>query len=426
MVSPSPGDSPLLALVRGEVPFREDLAGPFHVLRGHPHPELAEGALVPGHRGRLVENNALDPRPAEHTDRHLREGEVRIDRNHFHAPDRAQGTVRRKRLLSCGIASSATGDQLHSVSEDQQPIRVGVAGVGHLGQHHARIYRELSEACEYTGFYEVDDARAAEILERYGGRRFLSLPEMAAHCDAVSVAVPTDRHLEVALPLLEAGCHLLVEKPICTTREEGERLLETARRRDCLLQVGHIEQYNPVTSFLEEVVDRPRFITADRLAPFQPRGTEVGVVLDLMIHDIGVILQLVDAPVERIEAVGVDVLSSSEDIANARLVFADGCVANINTSRVSLKKVREIRVFQPQGYLSLDFMNQKGHLLRRGEHGLQKEDIPLNPAEPLRLELESFLSCIRSGHEPKVSGLSGMRALEIALEVTRQVREAAL
>ena len=302
-------------------------------------------------------------------------------------------------------------------------IRVGVAGVGYLGRHHVRIYNDLKEICEFIGIYEVDDERANEVVDQYRCERFSSLEEMAKACDAVSVVVPTDRHAEVSLPLIDGGCHLMIEKPICKNREEAAAILEKAKEKNLTVQVGHVEQYNPVTSFLEESVRKPKFITADRLAPFNPRGTEVGVVLDLMIHDIGVILQLVHSPVERIEAVGVDVLSQTEDIANARLVFANGCVANINTSRVSLKKVREIRVFQPESYLSLDFMNQKGHLLKKGSMGLTKEDIPIEPGEPLKLELESFLSCLVSGAEPKVSGVSGLRALEIALEVTKQIRD---
>jgi len=309
------------------------------------------------------------------------------------------------------------------MSENRRKLRVGVAGVGYLGRHHVRIYHELKDICEFAGIFEIDDERAHEVTEQYSCKRFSSLEEMAEACDAVSVVVPTDRHAEVSLPLLEGGCHLMVEKPICKDRDEASRILALAKEKELTVQVGHVEQYNPVTSFLEQAVRQPKFITADRLAPFNPRGTEVGVVLDLMIHDIGVILQLVHSPVERIEAVGVDVLSQSEDIANARLVFENGCVANINTSRVSLKKVREIRVFQPEAYLSLDFMNQKGHLLKKGAMGLSKEDIPIEPGEPLRLELESFLSCLRDGAEPKVSGVSGLRALEIALEVTRQIRE---
>lgn len=302
-------------------------------------------------------------------------------------------------------------------------IRVGVAGVGYLGQHHVRIYNELSKHCEVAGIFEVNDERASEVTGLYSCSRFNSLEEMAANCDAVSVVVPTDRHAEVAIPLLEEGCHLLIEKPICPDPKDAAAILSIAREKNLVVQVGHVEQYNPVTSFLEKNVRDPRFITADRLAPFNPRGTEVGVVLDLMIHDIGVILQLVQSKVERIDAVGVDVLSKSEDIANARVTFENGCVANINTSRVSLKKVREIRVFQPEAYLSLDFMNQKGHLLRKGKMMIKKKDIPIQKGEPLKLELESFLDCVATGKEPKVSGASGLEALEIALEVTKQIRE---
>ncbi|MEM0967129.1 MAG: Gfo/Idh/MocA family oxidoreductase [Verrucomicrobiota bacterium] len=302
-------------------------------------------------------------------------------------------------------------------------LRVGVAGVGYLGRHHVRIYSELPEYCEIAGILEVDDEKAIEVTEQFRCPRFGSLDEMAAKCDAVSVVVPTDRHADVALPLLEGGCHLMVEKPICKSREEASAILAKAKEKNLIVQVGHVEQYNPVTSFLEEAVFKPQYITADRLAPFNPRGTEVGVVLDLMIHDIGVILQLVQSPVKKIEAVGVDVLSATEDIANARIVFENGCVANINTSRVSLKKVREIRVFQPESYLSLDFMNQKGHLLRKRDQGLVRDDIPIEPGEPLKLELESFLACVRDGSEPKVSGVSGLQALKIALEVTEQIRQ---
>lgn len=309
------------------------------------------------------------------------------------------------------------------MASNAKKLRVGVAGVGYLGRHHVRIYHELKDLCEFAGIFEVDDERASEVVDQYQCARFASLEEMAERCDAVSVVVPTDRHAEVSLPLLAGGCHLMVEKPICKDRSEAAAILAKAKEMNLTVQVGHVEQYNPVTSFLEEAVHHPKFITADRLAPFNPRGTEVGVVLDLMIHDIGVLLQLVQSPVARIEAVGVDVLSKTEDIANARIVFENGCVANINTSRVSLKKVREIRVFQPESYLSLDFMNQKGHLLKKGPLGLTKEDIPIEPGEPLRLELESFLACLRDGSEPKVSGVSGLRALEIALEVTRQIRE---
>ncbi|GAB4282113.1 MAG: Gfo/Idh/MocA family oxidoreductase [Opitutales bacterium] len=300
-------------------------------------------------------------------------------------------------------------------------IACGVAGVGYLGKHHARLYHELP-GCELVGIYEVNDAAAKEICDAYGCKRFDSLEALGAACKAVSVVVPTDLHCAVAVPLLKAGCHLLVEKPLCTSLEEAEEILAAAKAHDCLVQVGHVEHYNPVMAFLEKSVKDPRFITADRLAPFNPRGTEVGVVLDLMIHDIGVILQLVRSPVERVEAIGVEVLSKSEDIANARIVFENGCVANINTSRVSLKKVREIRVFQPSTYLSLDFMNQKGHLLKKGLMGLSKKDIPIEKGEPLRIELASFVHCVQNSSKPKVGAELGRQALELAIEISEQIR----
>jgi predicted dehydrogenase len=243
-------------------------------------------------------------------------------------------------------------------------------------------------------------------------------------CDAVSVVVPTDKHCEVALPLLHGGCHLLIEKPLCTSLLEAEDILGAAKAKGCIVQVGHIEHYNPVMGYLENAVTDPQFITADRLAAFNPRGTEVGVVLDLMIHDIGVILALVRSPVKQVDAVGVKVLSNSEDIANARITFENGCVANINTSRVSTKKVREIRVFQAQNYLSLDFQEQSGHFLRKVGSELVREDIPIEKDEPLKLELASFVQVVKSAGKPKVGAELGKSALELAIQVTELIHSA--
>lgn len=293
--------------------------------------------------------------------------------------------------------------------------------MGYLGQHHARIYAAL-EGVELVGVHDANPERAAEIAQRHGCAVYESVEALAQACDALSIAVPTDLHRDMALRVLPHGCHLLIEKPLCTSLEEAEQILGAARQTGAIVQVGHIEHFNPVISYLEQVVNDPRFITADRLAPFNPRGTEVGVVLDLMIHDIGVILQLVKSPLARIDAVGVNVLSRSEDIANARLTFENGAVANINTSRVSLKKVREIRVFQPNTYLSLDYMNQTGHLLRKSGMELAREDIPIEKGEPLLLELESFVRCVRDHQKPKVDGGLGKTALEVALQVTASIR----
>ena len=303
-------------------------------------------------------------------------------------------------------------------------IRCGVAGTGSLGQHHARIYASLPGA-ELAGIFEPDDARAADICGRHGCRRFATLEEMAEGCDAVSVVVPTNHHAAVALPLLARGVHLLIEKPLCVTMEEAARILEAAAKADRIVQVGHIEHYNPVMSFLEKAVSEPRYITAERLAPFTPRGTEVGVVLDLMIHDIGIVLQLANSPVERIDAVGVSVVTRTEDIANARIAFRNGCVANLSASRVSLKKNREIRVFQTGGYLSIDFMQQKGHTVRvdpAAEGGFAKADLPIEKGEPLAIELGSFVACVRDRATPKVGGELGRTALEVALRITEQIR----
>lgn len=303
---------------------------------------------------------------------------------------------------------------------NNKKIKCGVAGVGFLGKIHVRVYHELEE-CEFVGIYEIDDNRAEEICTLYNCKRFHSLKELGEACDAVSVVVPTDKHHEVAMELLEVGTHLLIEKPLCTSVHEATEIAKLAKEKNCVIQVGHVEHYNPVVGYLEKVIHRPQYITVDRLAPFNPRGTEVGVVLDLMIHDISIIMQLVQSPIKKIESVGVCVLLNTEDIANARITFENGAIADLNASRVSLEKVRKIRVFQPSAYLSLDFMNQTGHLIRKGPSGLEKEDIPIEKAEPLKIELAAFIQCIREASKPKVDISLGSSALDVALQITEQI-----
>jgi predicted dehydrogenase len=318
-------------------------------------------------------------------------------------------------------------------------IRCGVVGVGSLGQHHARIYASLP-GVEFVGIFESNDTRAAEICAKFNCRRFATLEALGDACDAVSVVVPTDRHAEVALPLLARKTHLLIEKPICASLEEAEQVLAAARQHGCLVQVGHIEHFNPVMAFLEKQVDHPQYLTAERLAPYQPRGTEVGVVLDLMIHDIGITLALVKSPIVRIDSVGVSVLSKTEDIANARIQFENGCVANLSASRMSLKKAREVRVFQDNAYLSLNFMEQKGHLVKKSDiiaYGLKMKvglvkagdvssipvkEIPIEKGEPLALELASFVESVAQARQPKVGAALGKSALEVAITITEQIR----
>jgi predicted dehydrogenase len=323
--------------------------------------------------------------------------------------------------------------------QSKEKVACGVAGVGSLGQHHARIYASMPRV-ELAGVYDADENRALEISARHGCRRFATLQELGAACDAVSVVVPTDRHEQVALPLLDQGCHLLIEKPICASLEEAERVLAAAERHGSIVQVGHVEHFNPVMAFLEKEADRPRYITAERLAPYQIRGTEVGVVLDLMIHDIGIVLALVKSPIARIDSVGISVLSKTEDIANARIEFESGCVANLSASRMSLKKAREIRIFQDNAYLSLDFMNQAGHLVRKSDliaYGLKMkiglakpgdassipvQEIPIEKGEPLALELAHFVESVASARQPKVGAALGKSALAVAIAITDQIR----
>jgi predicted dehydrogenase len=318
-------------------------------------------------------------------------------------------------------------------------LRCGVAGVGSLGQHHARIYASMPGAA-LAGVYDTSDARATEISGKLGCRKFASLDELGAACDAVSVVVPTDLHERVALPLLARGCHLLIEKPLCASLDEAERVLAAAQAGRCLVQVGHVEHFNPVMAFLEKEANRPQYITAERLGTYQVRGTEVGVVLDLMIHDIGIVLALVRSPIAKIDSVGISVLSKTEDIANARIQFENGCVANLSASRMSLKKAREIRIFQDNAYLSLDFMNQSGHLVRKSDIiafgikmkiGLVKagdvssipvHQIPIEKGEPLALELAHFVESVARRRQPKVGAALGKSALEVAIAITEQIR----
>lgn len=308
-------------------------------------------------------------------------------------------------------------------------LKVGVFGVGSLGEHHARIYAGIPEA-ELVGIYDVNPARAAEIASRYGTRVCTSSEELAADIEAASIAVPTDRHHAMASELLARGIHLLIEKPIAATTSEAEDLVRLAAQEDLILQVGHVERFNPVMTFLEQRITQPRFIEASRLSTYPPprdggppRGTEVSVVLDLMIHDIEIILHIVRSPLREIHAVGVPVLSTTEDIANVRLVFESGCVANVTASRISLERLRKIRVFQPDAYVSLDYMNQTGQIIMRTPAGLQPDTVPIEKAEPLDAELRAFVNCVMHRNDPVVTGRHASDALRLAVEICRHMRE---
>jgi predicted dehydrogenase len=307
-------------------------------------------------------------------------------------------------------------------------VRVGVIGVGSLGEHHARIYAGLPSA-QLAGIYDVNPARAGEIAGKYNTTAFQSIDELAAAVDAVSVVVPTNHHFEVFSGLANRGIHMLMEKPIAASTAQAEKMVSIAQEKQIILQVGHIERFNPVMKFLEENLARPRFIEVARLGPYpapgpdgRPRGTDVSVVLDLMIHDLEIIMHIVRSPLKDVHAIGVPVLSATEDIANVRLNFENGCVANVTASRVSQEKTRKIRVFQSDTYVSLDYMNQKGQICRKGPAGIQVEAVPIDRREPLLLELESFVNCVERHAEPVVTALHGSSALKLAARICEQIR----
>ncbi|MEO1843036.1 MAG: Gfo/Idh/MocA family oxidoreductase [Akkermansiaceae bacterium] len=301
-------------------------------------------------------------------------------------------------------------------------IRVGVAGAGAMGRNHARVYGML-EGARLEAIFDVDRARAEAVAAEFGGEVVDSLEALAARCDAVSVAVPTKNHLEVGGDLLRRGVHVLVEKPIACNEAEAEELLEIAGQAKRVLQVGHIERFNPVLKQLEERLSHPRFIEAHRLSSFPNRSLDIGVVLDLMIHDLEVILHLVRSPIVSIDAVGVPVLTKHEDIANARLRFENGCVANITASRISPEKMRKIRVFQENCYLSLDYQAQKGKISWIESGRIRFADVEINPTEPLVAELSAFVDAVREKKEPTVTGQQGAAALEVALQITRRIHD---
>ena len=299
-------------------------------------------------------------------------------------------------------------------------LRVGVVGVGHIGSNHARLYAEL-DAAAFAAAYDVDLARGRHIAGKYGAFAAKSLKEFAEKVDAASIATPTNTHYEIAKELLAGGKHLLVEKPIAENTPHASELAKIAAQKGLILQVGHVERFNPVLAALEARLTHPRFIEAHRLSPYPDRSTDIGVVLDLMIHDLEIILHLVRSPIQNIDAVGVPVLSRSEDIANARLRFEDGCVANITSSRISPERMRKIRVFQEDAYLSLDYQNQSGEIYRRVDGKIARSEVEIEHGEPLKRQLAAFIECARTGRQPKVSGFQAAAALELAVEITKRI-----
>ena len=301
-----------------------------------------------------------------------------------------------------------------------QKVKVGVAGVGHMGKEHARIYAELAEA-ELVGVHDSNPETARKIAAKCRTRAFASLAEMVEAVDAASIVTPTMTHLAIAEPFLRRGKHVLVEKPMAMDTAEARKLVDLAEKHGAKLAVGHVERFNPVLAALEERLGRPRFIEAHRLSPYPGRSTDIWVVMDLMIHDLEIILHLVRSPVTSVDAVGVPVLSKGEDIANARIRFANGCVANLTTSRISPEKLRKIRVFQDDAYLSLDYMKQEGEIYKRLEGKITRDKIPVMKGEPLKNQLAEFVMNVRENTDPRVAGAHGFEALKLASQICGQM-----
>jgi predicted dehydrogenase len=325
-------------------------------------------------------------------------------------------------------------------------IKVGVVGVGHLGKHHARVYSQIPEA-QLSGVYDANSERAQKVAEEFHTRYFENLSDLLERIDAVSLVVPTTFHYSLACYILASGKNLLVEKPITETVKQAEELVSIAKAKNLIIQVGHIERFNPAFKAIENLELEPKFIESHRLAQFDPRGTDVAVILDLMIHDLDLILTLVKSQVERIEAAAVSVISDSEDIANARLTFENGCVANVTSSRISARPLRKMRLFQKNSYISLDFLQRSVEIYKlvdadfvlpkgkerktvvgnipTGEVGktIIYEKPEIKAEDMLTSEIESFLNAVKNKTHPEVSGEDGKRALAVALEIVNKAKE---
>jgi predicted dehydrogenase len=315
-------------------------------------------------------------------------------------------------------------------------IKIGVIGVGALGRHHARLYN-MNDKVEVTGIYDVNPNVAFAVGEEFDFKIYRTIEELAEICDGLSIAVPSHLHHKISIPLLKAGKHLLIEKPIATTIRDAEEMVNLAKENNLVLGVGHVERFNPVMVFLEQLAEKARFLDVQRLAPYPPqrhgalpRGTEVSVILDLMIHDLELVLHLVDSEVEKIDANGLKAFSDTEDIVNARIQFKNGCIANINASRIAYKPVRRYNIFYTDAYLSLDYAKRTGVYHTKDEENLRviRQPIPINDHNALEKELDDFASCIVEYNAtgkaplPRVCGQKAMNALKLALDIEQAVR----
>jgi len=308
-------------------------------------------------------------------------------------------------------------------------IKVGVVGVGYFGQFHAEKYAKM-EGVELVGVVDVDESRAREIAKRYQTQPFFRDTDLFQKVQAVSIAVPTPFHYSITKECFLQGIDVLLEKPISSTLEEADELISLAKSKGLILQVGHLERFNGALSGLEGRLQDPWFIESHRLSPFSGRGSEVDVVVDLMVHDLDIILSLVDSKVKQFQAIGIPVLTHTPDIANARVEFENGCTANLTASRVSEEKIRKTRIVQADGILSIDYLFQKLSFSKKGVlpgkekmPGMLTEEIPVKKIDLLETEIHSFLQSVRNRKRPQVSGTDGRRALELALRIVQKIND---
>ncbi len=299
-------------------------------------------------------------------------------------------------------------------------VKVGVIGVGHLGKIHAQIYQQLPKA-ELVAISEINPHRLKKISSQLNVPGCIDYKELFGRIEAASVVAPTSAHYKIAQDLLNQGISVLIEKPFTTNLAQADKLIRLARRKKLVLQVGHIERFNSAVIAAKKSIQNPRFIECHRLSPFPNRGLDVGVILDLMIHDIDIILGLVKSKIIKIDAVGVNVLTPFEDIASARLEFANGCICNLTSSRVSEETMRKIRIFFKNTYISLDYKNEQGFVFQRKKGGIFKKSLPIEKEPSLMKELASFLDCVAKHKKPIVSGEIARQALAIALEIKRKI-----
>ncbi len=299
-------------------------------------------------------------------------------------------------------------------------LKVGVIGVGHLGSIHAKIYKE-SPNCQLVGLCDSNPESLNRACANLGVAGYNDYQELFGKVDAVSVAVPTLLHHKIATGFLKAGIHTLVEKPFTLTLKDADDLIKIADRNKLILQVGHVERFNSAFAATLKIINLPKFIECHRLSNFPNRSLDVGAVLDIMIHDIDIVLGLVSSPLKRIDSVGINVLTKFEDIANARLTFKNGCVANLTASRVSDDSMRKIRIFQEDTYISLDYKNAQASVYRKIGGQITKENLPIEKEQPLQKELESFIACVTNQTTPLVSGPIARQALAVALKIQKQI-----